>query len=271
MNSAIINGELLAEDKAVLLSHDLALQRGYAAFDYFRTVNNRPLFLPDYLERFYASAKEMDISMPYATSEMNEQIEALMSTNKLPFSGIRLIATGGYSPDSYQPVTANVIIQQQPLSMPSPEKFMQGVTVMTYPYQRDLPTVKSINYLMGIWLQKKLKAGGYDDVLYYKDEYVSEFPRANVFMVTHDGLLVTPGNNILCGITRKKIIEMAPAILPLQSRPVSLTELKNAAEVFMTSTTKRILPVTSIDGAPVGNGAVGKFTNLLNEAFLKLE
>ena len=271
MSSVIINGQLFAEDKAAILSHDLALQRGYAAFDYLRTVNNNALFLADYIDRFYASAKEMHIEIPYSKAELEQQVNELMQHNNIANSGIRMIATGGYSPDSYHPVTANVILQQQPLTMPSKEKFMQGMKIMTYEYMRDLPSVKSINYLMGIWLQKQLKEKGYDDVLYYKNEIVSEFPRANVFCVSREGVLITPGENILMGITRKKIIELAAPILHVQIKPLTVTALKNAAEVFMSSTTKRILPVTTIDGSPVGNGQAGQFTTKLNDAFLKLE
>lgn len=267
----IVNGKLLPQHEAVLRCNDLAIQRGYAAFDFFRTVNNRPLFLQHYLDRFFASANEMDIQVPYSMEELKIQIGQLLQQNDIPCSGIRLIATGGYSPDSYHPVSANLIIQQQPLSMPAKEQFFKGVKVMTYEYRRELPSVKSTNYLMGVWLQKHLKEKGYNDVLYFKDQMVSEFPRANVFMVTRDGVLVTPATNILFGITRKKLLEIATSILPTEQRPISLEELRTAEEVFMTSTTKRILPVTAIDGKQIGTGVAGKFSGLLNEAFIAIE
>lgn len=271
MISSIINGELFPENEAVLRCNDLAIQRGYAAFDFFRTVNNGPLFLQHYLDRFFASANEMGIEIPYSMEELKIQIGQLLQNNNIPCSGLRLIATGGYSPDSYHPVSANLIIQQQPISMPAKEQFFKGVKVMTYEYRRELPSVKSTNYLMGVWLQKQLKQKGYDDVLYFKDEVISEFPRANVFIVNRDGVLVTPATNILFGITRKKLLEIATTFLPIEQRPISLEELRTADEVFMTSTTKRILPVTEIDGKQIGAGVAGKFSSLLNEAFIAME
>ncbi len=271
MTWVFVNGGFYPEDKAVLGTGDLALQRGYAAFDYFRTRNHKPLFLEDYLDRIERSAAAMFITLPLSRAQMRTAIEELLAKNAIPESGLRMVATGGYAPDSYTPGTGNFVIQQQPLRLPSPEQFTKGVKIATHEYVRDLPDVKSINYLMGIWLNQQLKKKALDDVLYHRNGVVSEFPRANFFIVTQAGELVTPGNNILLGITRMKLLELAPAIVPVQVRDVSLREVMDAAEVFMTSTTKRILPVVEIDGQSIGNGRAGPVTMQLNEAFLSLE
>lgn len=271
MRKVFINNDFYEEDKAVIGTGDLALQRGYAAFDYFRTIHNRPLFLDDYLDRFFNSAREMYIIMPVSREQIREAIHELLAKNNIPESGLRMIITGGYAPDSYTPVKGNLIIQQQPLRLPSKEQFEKGVKIITHEYLRDLPKVKSINYLMGIWLQKRLKTKSLDDVLYYQNNIVSEFPRANVFIVTKKQELVTPSQNILYGITRKKLLNLATGILPVQQRNIRLEELKDASEVFMTSTTKRILPVTEIDGVPVGSANNRPVTAALNAAFLNME
>lgn len=267
MSWVFINNDFCREENAVIGTGDLALQRGYAAFDYFRTVDNQPLFLEDYLDRFFNSAREMFITIPLDRQEVKAAIYGLIARNNIPQSGFRLVVTGGYAPDSYTPVQGNLVIQQQPLHLPPKEQFEKGVQIMTYAYQRDLPRVKSINYLMGIWLQQQLKRKGLDDVLYCQHNSISEFPRANVFIVTKNGQLVTPSGNVLEGITRKKILTLAPA----QQRDIPLQELKDAAEVFMTSTTKRIIPVVAINGRPVGAGVAGDFTRQLSEAFIRLE
>lgn len=266
-----VNNAFEAEGKATLQTGDLALQRGYAVFDYFRTVDHVPLFLEDYLDRFFHSAKALFITIPHTRSRVTEIIYELIQKNNLPESGIRMIATGGYSPDSYTPVQGNLILQQQPLQLPDAARFESGIRIMTYTYQRDLPAVKSINYLMGIWLQKQLTAKGLDDVLYTQNGIISEFPRANIFIITPEGTLVTPAHNVLAGITRKKILGFAGALLPVETRDVPVSELKNAAEVFMTSTTKRILPVTEIDGIRIGNGTAGPITRQLQEQFIRLQ
>ena len=136
---------------------------------------------------------------------------------------------------------------------------------------RDLPHIKSINYLMGVWLQKQLKEKQLDDVLYFQNNIITEFPRSNVFIVTQDRELVTPAHNVLAGITRKKILQLAPDIILTSTRDVLTDELKNATEVFMASTTRRILPVTEIDGKKVGDGKPGSITTRLYECLLELE
>lgn len=271
MRWTFVNNDFAEEGRSVIQTNDLAIQRGYAVFDYFRTANNQPLFLDDYLDRFFNSAKELSISVAHTAQELKAIIRQLIQKNNILQSGIRMIATGGYSPDSYTPVQGNFILQQQPIVLPDSTRFEEGIKIMTHPYQRDLPTVKSTNYVMGIWLQKQLKEKGLDDVLYFQNNIITEFPRANIFMVTPDAQLITPARNILAGITRKKILEFAGEILPVETRDISVTELKRATEVFMTSTTRRILPVTEIDGIRIGNGKAGPLTRQLQEQFIRLE
>ncbi len=271
MRWTFINNDFFEENKAVIQASDLALQRGYGVFDFFRTRNNKPLFLDDYLDRFYNSAKKMFITVSLNREQLKEAIFMLMKKNDMPESGIRITATGGYSPDGYSPVQGNIIIQQQPLILPHTEKYTNGIKIITHEYMRDLPTVKSINYLMGVWLQKLVKEKQADDVLYFKNNIISEFPRSNIFIVTGDGQLLTPGNNVLAGITRKKVMELAKDIMPTSTRDINVAELKNAEEIFMTSTTKRVLPIVEIDGKKIGEGKPGKITGRLYQLFCEME
>ncbi|MGV3657383.1 MAG: aminotransferase class IV, partial [Chitinophagaceae bacterium] len=182
-----------------------------------------------------------------------------------------MILTGGYSPDSYQPASPNLVLLQQPLQLPPAEKFKAGVKVITHTYQRELPEVKSTNYLMGIWLQQQVRAHHAADVLYQQNGIVSEFPRANVFIVTKRGKLVTPAQNILKGITRMKLLQLAQKDFEVEERAVHLDEVKDAAEVFMTSTTKRLLPISHVDDVVIGAGHAGPVTTQLNRLFIEME
>ncbi|MEI6749593.1 MAG: aminotransferase class IV [Bacteroidota bacterium] len=268
---AYVNHVFLKEEKATLQVSDLAIQRGYATFDFFRIKDNCPLFLDDYLDRFYRSADFMHLHPVKSKEEVKEIIRELMEMNKLAESGMRLILTGGYSSDHYEPVSGNLLILQEKLQLPSQEKFATGVKVITYEYQRELPQIKSINYFMGIWLQQKLREQKAADVIYHKQGIVSELPRANILMVTKDQKILTPSKNILFGITRMKLLELAAKKYIVEEREVTISELINAEEVFMTSTTKRILPINQIDDFVIGNGKSGPVTALLNEEFIKIE
>jgi branched-subunit amino acid aminotransferase/4-amino-4-deoxychorismate lyase len=99
---------------------------------------------------------------------------------------------------------------------------------------------------------------------------VLEFPRANVFAVTKSGTVITPGENVLKGITRMMVLQLAEKKYKVEKRQVTVNELYNAAEVFLTSTTKRILPVLKINGQII-SGKPGAITVDLYNSFLQLE
>lgn len=268
---AFINGQYIEEIKATLGIQDLSIHRGYGIFDFFRTNHHIPLFLENYLNRFFTSAATLRIQPTYSKDELKKIITELIKQNNISECGFKMILTGGYSLDAYELAPPNLIIIPYQIQLPDEKKFNTGIKIILHEYMRDLPNAKSINYLMGVYLQEKVRQHEADDVLYYKDEVISEFPRANVFIVTKEGVVATPGKNILRGITRLKVLELATENYIVEERAITVDELKNAAEVFLTSTTKRIMPVVSIDNNLIGDGRPGKITTSLSQAFLEME
>lgn len=243
----IFNGELILESDANLGISDLAIVRGYAIFDFFKTVRNVPVFWEDNLDRFYQSAHLMDLPVHYTRAELKTQIQTLMQANAIPDSGIKLLLTGGYSTDGYSIAEPNLIISQQPLQR-NIRMEQQGLKLLPFNYHRPFSLVKSIDYVMGIQALKVAKAQGADDVLYIQNSQFSECPRANFFLISQDGHLLTAGDDVLQGITRKKIIEIAKTIMHVEVRNITLQDLETATEAFISSTTKNITPVTSLVG-----------------------
>jgi branched-chain amino acid aminotransferase len=267
---AFFNGGFIEEEQVSLHVSDLAIQRGYGVFDYFRTVNNVPVFLEHYLDRFARSAATMRLDMQYSRAELISIIEELISRNDIASSGMRMELTGGYSPDSYEMGKPNFFIIHQPLKPRATELVEKGMKIITHSYVRDLPQVKSINYLMGVWLQEKVRAAGASDVLYHLDNEVSEFARSNFFIVTQDDVVATPSKNVLHGITRMKTLELARQYFSAEERPVTIHDIRECKEAFMTSTTKQIIPIVQADGITVGNGKPGDITRALDEKLQKL-
>jgi branched-chain amino acid aminotransferase len=265
------NDKFVNEEEALLHVTDMSIQRSYAIFDFFRTVNAVPLFMEDHLDRFFTSAAAMHLSISKSKEEIRQVVQELLQRSSLPEAGIRLLLTGGYSADSYHPGTPNLLIICNPVITATANDFEKGYSVITYEHQRQLPHIKSINYLIAVWLQPLLKEKQADDMLYYNKESLTEFPRANVFIVTADNKLITPAHNILYGITRKNIIKLATEIMPVEERDIPVEELLHASEVFLTATTKKIIPVLKINDHPVGNGRPGPVTKKLFEKFIKLE
>jgi D-amino acid aminotransferase len=268
---AFINHEFVEAAKAVLPVSDLSIQRGYGAFDFFRTDEQIPLFIDHHLERLQHSASALRLQLPFSKDELKIIVHELINKNNLSSSGIRITVTGGNAADTYTPTTPNIVITQSPLTMDAAFDASKGLHLITEEYVRELPTVKSINYLMGIYLQQKVQDAGAGDVLYVKNGFISELVRSNVFAVTQQNELITSNSNVLYGITRKHILDVAAQTMEVKEKAVSLHEVLTAKEVFVTSTTKRLLPVFSINGKKIGNGNAGTVSADLYQRFLELE
>lgn len=270
-NFAYVRGQVLPLEQATLHISDLSIQRGYGVFDYFRVFHGKPVFLDDYLERFHASAAAMNLEVPVPDSVLREAIDELIRHNNLPLSGMKMILTGGYSENGYDPTEASLIIQQQPLILPGPEMLEQGIKVITHAYVREVPRAKTINYTMGIRLIGEIRRRGASDVLYQQNGVVSEFPRCNLFIVKQDNTVVTPAENVLLGVTRKNVLALAGKKYKASEGTVTLEDVYGAKEVFLTSTTKRIVPIVQVDERVIGNGKPGEVTLSLLQDLVQLE
>lgn len=266
MSWVYLNNGFVRDTEARLSYRDLAFQRGYGIFEFFRTINGHALFLPDHLARFYYSAEQMHLPVLHSSKALSGIVEELIVANHISDSGIRITLTGGDSPDGFNIGSPNLVIAEQPFRPLSPQQVQTGIRLVTYPYQRPISHVKSIDYTMAVWLQPYVKQQKADDILYYNQASISECPRANFFMIGGDSTVITPEEQILKGITRKHLLHLAGENLQVKQESVSPEEARNAKEAFITSTTKILLPVTHIDGQPIGSGRPGRFTLQLRDS-----
>lgn len=269
MTYAIVNNILMPAEEATLRVNDLAIQRGYGIFDFFKTINHTPLFLEDHLDRFFQSASILQLPVPHSREALKELFTRLIDKNQIADSGIRITLTGGYAADGYTIDTPNLIITQQALP-PNTGLHASGIHLVTYPHQRQLAAAKSIDYLMAVWLQSFVKAQQAHDVLYHQNNLISECPRSNFFIITQDGELVTPGHNILQGIIRKQVLQLARSRYKVAEKAISLSDIYGAREAFITSTTKNILPVVRVDDQVIGSGRPGAVTTALDNELQQL-
>lgn len=266
-----LQNKIVPAEKAFLHVRDLSIQRGYGVFDFFKIKDGHPFFLNDYLERFYNSAKIMHLTVPHSHEELESIIYQLIQKNNIEESGIKIILTGGYSEDGYQPAEPNLILTQHPLTLPAKEQIEKGVKIIAHDYVRDLPAAKTINYSMGIWLINQVKIQQAYDVLYYQNNIVSEFPRCNFFIVKKDNTVVTPVDRVLHGITRKNILKLAAHHYKAEEGIITLDDIREAKEAFLTSTTKRIVPIVQINNTLINDGKPGAVSLSLLEDLITLE
>lgn len=262
-----MNDHFVLKEDAKLAVTDLALQRGYGIFDFFKTIDGQPVFLDDHLDRFYHSAAEMFLQ-PVDRDCLKKYIQQLIEKNRLPNSGIRITLTGGYSEDGYKPGKPNLFITQSAFTY-NKENFEKGTRLVTYEHQRQLPQVKTIDYLQAIRLQSFIRDHHADDVLYQHQSGIRECPRSNFFMVTQEGAILTPEKDILQGITLKKILSFTD--MKIRQTNITPGDLAGAREAFITSTTKMVLPVLAIDGKTIGDGKPGSVTRRVFQELLRCQ
>ena len=264
-----INNELVLATDAKVGVGDLAMHRGYGIFDYFKVVDGRPIFMEDHFNRFYKSAKEMHLDVMLNRDELKKTIAELMEKNSMPNSGIKLLLTGGYSEDGYKMGKPNLIILQYPLGFKEGNQVETGLKLATVNHQRQLPSIKTIDYLMAVRLHPFMKENGFDDVLYHNNGTITECPRANFYIVAGSEI-ITAASNILRGITRSKVLNFKVAGYTVVERDFTLEDLANAQEAFITSTTQYAYPVAVIDGKVIGDGKIGPVTRQVKEQLLRL-
>lgn len=266
-----VNGTFVESTAASIPVNDLGLQRGYGVFDFLRVKGKQPLFLQQHIDRLYRSLEYMRLQLSYSKEELITIIQSLIDQNQLSHSGIRITVTGGASPDGYTPVEPHLIIVQQPIPEPPERMLTSPYKLITHHYRRQLPEVKTTDYLMAIWLQPLIKEQNAQDVLYHFNGSISECPRSNFFIITQENILVTPDEGMLKGVTRANILSVAKQIMQVEERPVTLEDIRTAKEAFISSSTKRIIPVTVIDELHFGSYSANSFSGKLFEALRLLE
>jgi branched-chain amino acid aminotransferase len=238
------------------------LLRGYGIFDFFKAIKGEAIFIEDHLDRFESSAQKMHLIVPESRDTLRAAILKIIDKNSHPTLGVKMVLTGGYSEDGYAPAPqSNLIILGKPFVAQNPVKPQK---LMTVKFQRELPDIKTTNYLTPIWNLGKMRAMGADDVLYHNDGCILESSRSNVFIIKGK-TVVTPKTDILYGISRKHILERAAREFEVEQRPISLAELFTADEVFLSSSTKRVAPVIGVDDCVFSGGVVGKITSRISE------
>ena len=270
MKYQIINGVILSKENAVIPTNDLAMLRGYGIFDYFRVLSGVPIFGADHIERLFRSMNILDLELEFERHHIKDMVNKLIEKNEARDAGVRIIVTGGYSEDGYTPSASNLYIMMHKLPQYDPSIFTNGVKIISTAYQRDIPGVKTTIYIQPIHFRKKMEKENASEVLYQWKGKLTECSRSNIFFVDQQNRVITPKNGLLKGITRKYVSQLATDKYRFEKRKVTMDEIPNMKEAFITSSTKGILPVTQIDDLTIGAGKPGAITMDLMEALRTL-
>lgn len=253
-----INGDILPKEKALIPVYDLGLLRGHGIFDFFRVWDGVPVFAEDHILRLQHSLHVIGLNVDVTARQWMEWFNQMIRINEADRAGFRVVVTGGYSEDGYSiPEQKNIYLLLHHLPPNDPKQFEQGVSLLTSSYQRDIPSAKTTIYIQSMHFQPQLKKAGAFEVLYHWKGEITECSRCNIFFIDRQGVLHTPKNGMLKGITRKQVLAMASENnMPLIEREIFLDELPDMAGAFLSATTKGILPVVKIDDQIIGDGTV---------------
>ncbi|MCX8056466.1 MAG: aminotransferase class IV [Ignavibacteria bacterium] len=268
MNKVIyfLNNNFVEKDRAVIPVNDIGLLRAYAVFDYLKTYFSKPFHLNDHIDRLFKSAEYIGLKIPKTKSEIREIVLELISINKFVESSIRIIVTGGESPDGKKKGEPNLIITCEPRNEIDKTFYEKGVKIKTVRDYREAPIAKTINYTMAVKYLSEYFPQGYFEVLYVHNSKITECTSSNIFFIKGTKI-ITPKDEILPGITRKIIIDQASKFFDIDERDVYLHEIYDFEEAFITSTDKEVLPVISIDTHYFNKGIVGEKTRKIMKLF----
>lgn len=271
MNDPIyyVNGNFVPASQAAVSLRDLGLVRGYGVFDFLRTYHGKPFHLNDHIERLKKSAGLIDIEFPFANvDDLADIVYETLGHNDFRESTIRLVLTGGVSDSFFLPDGPGTLaVMIAPVKNAAAGAYTRGVSVTTTRLQRELPHVKSLNYIGAIMAMKRAVKKGAVEALYVDPTgTISEGTRSNFFGIK-DGVLITSEEGILEGITRRVVLSQARPHFPIELRPLSLDEIGELDEAFLTSSTKEVMPVVAVEGVRVGRGRPGPITRRLIAMF----
>jgi branched-chain amino acid aminotransferase len=276
-----LDGKLVPVAEARISVFDHGLLYGDGVFEGIRSYGGRIFRLEQHLLRIEASAHAIRLEIPMTREEMATACYDTLKANDVIDGYIRLVVTRGVGYLGISPRRTrcpSVFIIADQIELYPKELYEQGMAIISSSVVRNHPNavsprIKSLNYLNNILAKiEALDAGVQEAVMFNHLGYLSECTGDNIFLVS-EGVVQTPTTaaGILKGVTREAVFELAVRRnLPIREMDLTRHDLYVADECFLTGTAAEIIPVTRIDGRPIGTGQPGMITRQLMADFKEL-
>ena len=275
---ASVNGVITPADEARVPVLDNGFTFGDAVYETLRTYGGRPFALHRHLARLRASAARLGFGLPGSDADLARTLDGLLERGRNAESFIRLIVSRGVGDISYhfeRVKGPTVVMVVKPFEGFPAAHYDDGIAVTLVDIRRNHrqaldPAIKSNNLLNNVLAIREAQSrGALEAILLNHEGQVAEGASTNVFCVK-DGVATTPppSAGILLGITRQVVLELAGAAgVTLREAEVSPEALRQADEIFVTSSTREVMPACLLDGRPVGGGRPGPITLRLLAAY----
>jgi D-amino acid aminotransferase len=271
MNYCYLNGQIIPENEANVSILDIGLLRGFGIYEAMAVLNGGVFRWEDHIARFKKSADFLRIHIPLNDDTLKRTIFALIEKNGLSQNrvNVKCILTGGHAIGGidFNSSKPTFYIFTEEWRALDTRYQRDGASVIVHEHLRQYPEYKTTNYITATHLQKDLKDAGALEILYTWKNDVLECATSNFFIVKN-GTLVTATENILAGVTRNVVIELAKKNgLTVDERAYTLDELFSADECFLTSSFKDVVPVVKVGDKTIADGLVGETTKKIARAF----
>jgi len=269
-----LNGEFMPLENARIPVLDRGFIFGDGIYEVIPVYSRHPFRLPEHLARFRRSHDAIRIKYPLDDAEWTRLVHELVARNAGDDQSVYIQVTRGVAKrDHAFPADApkpTVFAMSNPFSTPSNAAIEDGVpAVSAADYRWKKCDVKSTSLLANCLLRQTAADAGAAEVVMFRDGFLTEGSSSNVFAVKDGVILATPKDNlVLPGITYDVVLELAQAHgLPHEVRPIPEQEVRAAGEIWVTSSTKEVLAVTTLDGKPVGSGKPGEVFRRMHKLY----
>ena len=258
-----LNGEFMPIENAMIPVLDRGFIFGDGVYEVIPVYSRQPFRLDEHLRRLQASLDSIRLANPHDENEWREVIGRLVELNEPEDQSLYLQVTRGVAKRDHafpKQIRPTIFIMSNPLVTPPAAQIENGVAVITAVDNRWLRCdVKSTALLPNVLLRQLSVDAGCAETILLRDGMLTEGSATNVFVVIGGVLLAPPKSNLMLpGITYDVVLELAEANgVALEVRSISEAELRNADEVWITSSSREVLPVTMLDGKAIGNGRPG--------------
>ena len=274
-----INRTEVAPGNAMVSIFDHGFLFGDSIYEVVRTINNRLLAWPQHLGRLRNSAAQLSLQFPWSDDELTGEIWTTINGRKWPGETyVRLIITRGVGEIDLMPTTCkdpSLIMIAKEIPAYPPGTFEQGWKLCVTEVRRNSrlamnPNIKSGNYLNNVLAMIEARRKGADDAVMLNEHgHVTECTTSNIFFVK-DGAVVTPSleNGILSGITRGILLDaLKKAGIPCEEADLTISDLAESDEIFMTGSIKGVMPVREIIGLGDWNLGPGPVTRRIKTIY----
>ncbi len=245
MNSEIVEAYIISNNKILPVSETGELSAGSSKtiYEVIRVLSGVPLFLERHLERLEASARLIGCTIGPIADRVESSIRELIKVNNSPEKNIKIIV---YNLENIIPDYMAYFIQS---SYPTADEYRNGVQVILLKEERANPNAKVVNSSFKHRVAAALSnAEAYEALLVNSEDAITEGSRSNVFFVKNNIVYTAPKGSVLIGITRVCVFELCEKLgIEIVEKPVNASMLGEMDGVFMTGTSPKLLPISTID------------------------